>query len=213
MPAGAGTAESVSSGGVIEAAVPVPGSADAAAEWGPRRRDDCLTRFARSLAAAGARLVLVDAGQTLEEVIRSATPEAKSIRSFLPDPIPRSENAVRGDVRQKAGAIDLYVVAGAFGVAENGRVWIPQRKECLSIRPAASLLVVLPADAVVETMQEAVRRPEVDEFGFGCLVTGPAEDSGTDSACLFGAIRSASLTVVMRSSGNGPVVRSEAAGR
>lgn len=210
---GAGTVDSVSSGGVVEAAVPVPGAAVAAAESGPRRYDDRLTRFARRLAAAGARLVLMDAGQTLEEAIRSACPEARHIRSFLAEPIFRAESADAEDVRQTTGATDLCVVTGAFGVAENGGVWIPQRKECQSFRPATSLLVVLPADAVVDTLQEAVRRPEVDEFGFGCLVTGPTEDSGTDSASLFGAVRSASLTVVMRSSGNGPVVRSDAANR
>ena len=95
--------------------------------------------------------------------------------------------------------IDLGVVSGAFGVAENGAVWIPQdiRHKALYFG-ATALMVVIPRDALVDTMHEAVVRPEVGDFAYGCFMSGPSKTAGIEQAPVFGAHGPMSVTVVLR---------------
>ena len=95
--------------------------------------------------------------------------------------------------------VDLGVVAGSFGVAENGAVWIAQdiRHKALYFG-AAALVIVIPKDAIVDTMHEAVVRPEVDDFGYGCFMSGPSKTADIEQALVFGAHGPMSVTVVIR---------------
>ena len=60
-------------------------------------------------------------------------------------------------------------------------------------------MIVVPKDAVVDTMHEAVVRPEVDDFGYGCFVSGPSKTADIEQALVFGAHGPMSVTVVIRS--------------
>ena len=94
---------------------------------------------------------------------------------------------------------DLGVVTGAFGVAENGAVWIAQniRHKALYFG-ATALMIVIPRDAIVATMHEAVLRPEVDDFGYGCFMSGPSKTADIEQALVFGAHGPMSATVLLR---------------
>ena len=94
---------------------------------------------------------------------------------------------------------DLGVVTGAFGVAENGAVWIAQniRHKALYFG-ATALMIVIPRDAIVATMHEAVLRPEVDDFGYGCFMSGPSKTADIEQALVFGAHGPMSVTVLLR---------------
>ena len=95
--------------------------------------------------------------------------------------------------------VDLGVVKGAFGVAENGAVWIAQdiRHKALYFG-ATALVIVIPKDAIVDTMHEAVVRPEVDDFGYGCFMSGPSKTADIEQALVFGAHGPMSVTVLIR---------------
>lgn len=157
---------------------------------GTQRFEDPLAVFAGRLKAAGGQLVRMLPGEGLDEVVRRCCPGVRRIASDFPELLSATGNP---------DCADLCVVAGAFGVAENGAVWIRQdirrREFCAS---AAALLVVLPKDAVVDTMHEAVLRPEVDDFGYGCFVSGAPQTSDPGPMPVFGIRGPIPLTVVMR---------------
>ena len=59
-------------------------------------------------------------------------------------------------------------------------------------------MIVIPQDALVDTMHEAVVRPEVDDFGYGCFMSGPSKTADIEQALVFGAHGPMSVTVVLR---------------
>lgn len=165
----------------------------------PQRFENREATFAERLEAAGGRAVRMEAGETLDEVIRRCYPEAKSIASNLSEVTVATIDPDGVEDPRELIDVDLAVVRGAFGVAENGAVWIAQnvRHKALYFG-ATALLIVIPEDALVDTMHEAVVRPEVDDFGYGCFVSGPSKTADIEQALVFGAHGPMSVTVVLR---------------
>ena len=151
----------------------------------PQHFDDPAAMFAQRLRAAGGEAVWLDGATTLDEVVRRCYPDAKSVASALPEVTLATVNPDRVEDPRELVDIDLGVVSGAFGVAENGAVWIPQ-------------MVVIPRDALVDTMHEAVVRPEVGDFAYGCFMSGPSKTADIEQALVFGAHGPMSVTVVLR---------------
>ena len=151
----------------------------------PQHFDDPAAMFAQRLRAAGGEAVWLDGATTLA----SALPEV-TLATVNPDRVEDPRELVD---------IDLGVVSGAFGVAENGAVWIPQdiRHKALYFG-ATALMVVIPRDALVDTMHEAVVRPEVGDFAYGCFMSGPSKTADIEQALVFGAHGPMSVTVVLR---------------
>ncbi len=143
----------------------------------PQHFDDPAAMFAQRLRAAGGEAVWLDGATTLDEVVRRCYPDAKSVASALPEVTLATVNPDRVEDPRELVDIDLGVVSGAFGVAENGAVWIPQdiRHKALYFG-ATALMVVIPRDALVDTMHEAVVRPEVGGLRLRVFHVGPFED-------------------------------------
>ena len=147
-----------------------------ALDFGREGFDDPLTAFRQSVEAAGGRRVV----SAVEEI-----------------PSAFDADAVE-DARELDG-IDAAVVGGVLGVAENGAVWLPQRARHKALYFAVeSLVILLPRDAVVATMQDAVEDPRFDrDFGFGCFMSGPSKTADIEQALVIGAHGPMSVTVVL----------------
>lgn len=78
-------------------------------------------------------------------------------------------------------------------------VWLPQRARHKALYFAVeSLVILLPRDAVVATMQDAVEDPRFDrDFGFGCFMSGPSKTADIEQALVIGAHGPMSVTVVL----------------
>lgn len=166
----------------------------------PQRFADREAIFAERLEAAGGKVVRMQPGETLDAVIRRCYPDAKRIASAMPEVRVATIDPNRVEDPRELVDVDLGVVTGSFGVAENGAVWIAQdiRHKALYFG-ATALMIVIPGDALVDTMHEAVMRPEVDDFGYGCFMSGPSKTADIEQALVFGAHGPMSVTVVLRS--------------
>ena len=151
-------------------------------DFTPQRFDDRAATFAERLAAA----------------VRRCYPEVRQIASTMPDAGATMNPDEAEDARSLVD-VELAVVEGCFGVAENGAVWIRQniRHKALYFG-ATALLIVIPRDALVDTMHEAVVRPEVADFDYGCFVSGPSKTADIEQALVFGAHGPMSVTVLLR---------------
>lgn len=165
----------------------------------PQHFDDTAAMFAERLEQAGGKAVRMSAAETLDDVVRRCYPDARTIASALSEVALATVNPDRTEDPRELVDIDLGVVAGAFGVAENGAVWIPQdvRHKALYFGVTA-LMIVIPRDALVDTMHQAVVRPEVGDFAYGCFMSGPSKTADIEQALVFGAHGPMSVTVVLR---------------
>lgn len=97
--------------------------------------------------------------------------------------------------------LDIAIIGGEFGVAENGAVWVPgnllgpQRAIFVITQ---HLVLVVQAGQIVHNMHQAYDRIRFDGLGFGTFISGPSKTADIEQALVVGAhgARSCSLFLV-----------------
>ena len=159
--------------------------------------EDPVRQFEASLAAAGGRSSDVPAGADVNEVIRGLFPDSHSFASNIeglsiatvnPDTI--------ADVRELDG-LDVGIVRGEVGVAENACVWVPQTmKEKAVCFICEHLVILLDPRNIVNNMHEAYRRIEMNDYGYGTFISGPSKTADIAQVLVMGAQAARSVTVI-----------------
>jgi L-lactate dehydrogenase complex protein LldG len=96
-------------------------------------------------------------------------------------------------------SLDVAILPGEFAVAENGAVWVTDR----GLRHRAvyfipqHLVLIVPADAVLDNMHQAYERLSFTEAGFGVFISGPSKTADIEQSLVIGAHGPRSLTVVL----------------
>lgn len=160
---------------------------------------DKLKTFSEVLAAAGGKAVALQPGEEVNEVIRREYPAAKRIASNLPEITCATFNPDAVEDPRAFNGTDLAVVEGAFGVAENGAVWIPRRVRHKGLYFISNALVILlDKTKLVNTMNEAYRLTAKEEYGYGVFMSGPSKTADIEQALVFGAHGPIQVTVLLR---------------
>jgi len=156
-------------------------------------------RFAESLAAVGG--ALVKASQKTLPAETAALAERVGATRVV-----SAVEGAPGNVRledlsdpHELEGIDLAILPGAFGVAENGAVWLPTaglRHRGVFV-VAEHLALVVPAAEIVHDLHEAYRRLSFPEAGFGTFVAGPSKTADIEQALVIGAHGARSCTVFL----------------
>ena len=157
-----------------------------------------LEQFEKILQVAGASSVRLEAGQDVNEVIRSLYPEARSIASNLPGITCATVNpGLLEDPRELDGT-DVAVIRGEFGVLENGMVWVKQQTRYKAVFfISEALVILLDRRRLVNNMHEAYAQPGFDDFGYGCFIAGPSKTADIEQALVIGAHGARAVTVIL----------------
>lgn len=131
----------------------------------------------------------VTTNYTDEALIVAANPE------YYPLGIPAWQT---GDGRQLE-KVDLAIVPGQLGVAENGAVWVTENELQVRALPfiAQHLAIVLSASAILPTMHDAYARIGGPDTGFGVFIAGPSKTADIEQSLVLGAHGAKSLTIFM----------------
>ncbi len=156
----------------------------------------------KTTTVAGAKLIELQQGETLNEAVRKAYPDAKIIASNLPD-VEAQLNPDTVSEAQELMKVDVGVIEGRIGVAENACIWIPQMmKEKAVCFASEQLVVVLHREGIVNNMHEAYARIAASkeyfqQYKFGTFISGPSKTADIESALVYGAQAARGLTVVL----------------
>ena len=170
----------------------------------PMTFEDPLAEFReRVVKAAAARCFLLEEGRSaadaVAEIVRRTYPDARRIASNLPEAAACAtfNPDQLEDPRSLAGT-DVAIVRGAFGVAENGAVWIPRtfRHKALLFIPEA-LVILLDRTQIVCTMHEAYSREDFDTYDFGSFIAGPSKTADIEQALVIGAHGPRDVSVIL----------------
>ena len=157
----------------------------------------------RTTTTAGARVMEIGAADGLDDIVRSAYPDARIIASNLPDVTAQLNPDTVADARELMQA-DVGVVEGRIGVAENACIWVPQlTKEKAVCFAVQQLVIVLARQDIVSNMHQAYARIEASaeyfqHYKFGTFISGPSKTADIESALVYGAQAARGVTVVMR---------------
>lgn len=156
----------------------------------------------KATTAAGARLTEVKAGDDVNELIRQAYPEARLLASNVPG-IQAEMNPDTVDDARDLMRVDVGIIQGYIGVAENACIWVPQTMKERSICFASeNLVILLSRSNIVSNMHEAYARIEASgeyfqQYKFGTFISGPSKTADIESALVYGAQAARSVTILL----------------
>lgn len=160
--------------------------------------DDPVSTFKETITtSAGASLIEVKDGDDLNDLIKQAYPEAKTIASNIPG-INADKNPDSVEEAQDLDGTDVGVIKGEVACAENGCVWIPQTMKEKAICFISEYLVILVSKKnIVSNMHQAYERIAFNDYGFGTFISGPSKTADIEQALVYGAQAARGVTVFL----------------
>ncbi|MFN0197598.1 MAG: lactate utilization protein C [Planctomycetaceae bacterium] len=163
--------------------------------------DDRAEQFTKVLHGVGGQsLQVADVEEAHREICElPAYRSAKKICSLLPSVGVSNVDMSSIVDPHELEDVDLAIVRGEFGVAENGAIWIDTRsiKHRVIYFIAQHVVILFPASQLVDNMHRAYERLRFDEPGFGMFLSGPSKTADIEQSLVIGAHGPRSLTVVM----------------
>jgi L-lactate dehydrogenase complex protein LldG len=162
---------------------------------------DPVKQFGEVLAAVGGAFARAPDRTAADGAVRELPVyrSAKRIVSLVPGV--GEGNVVLEDVPDPHAleGLDLAILPGELAVAENGAVWVDGRglfHRVVFVVPD-HLVLVVPADGLVNDMHEAYARIAPREVGYGLFISGPSKTADIEQALVIGAQGARSCTVVL----------------
>jgi len=160
---------------------------------------DLLTSFRHHVNQAGGRAVEVSGTDTVDSVIRKLYPEAKRVISCCKDSKSGNVFLEDGQKAHELESLDLAIIEGQFGVAENAAVWVSESEFPLRVLPfiTKDLVLVLNKKDLCANMHRAYQKLQQRHRGFGLFISGPSKTADIEQSLVIGAQGAMSLTVLL----------------
>ena len=164
----------------------------------PRPEIDRLAHFQTVLESVGGQCLRVRDEAELPALVQATFADLREVGSAHPA-VPGSVD-LRGlsDPHDLAG-LDLAIIPGRWGVAENAAIWLDET--CLPQRAlpfiTQHLLITLPVTQLFWNLHEAYAQMAVQATGYGLWLSGPSKTADIEQSLVIGAHGARSLTVVL----------------
>lgn len=168
-------------------------------DFEPTSYENRIAQFSKVVEQVGGQVVELKSSESVEQIIQRLYPSVEVIASSMAEVGCATVNPDNVDAPHELNGVELAVVAGAFGVAENGCVWSPQstaQKATYFI--AEYLMLVIDKYAIVDNMHQAYERLEMNDYGFGVFISGPSKTADIEQALVIGAHGARGVTIVLR---------------
>jgi L-lactate dehydrogenase complex protein LldG len=164
--------------------------------------DDLPARFAEAAAAVGASVVRA-ADRAAADAALAELPvrrDARRVASLVPGVgRPTEDPAAVTDPHDLEG-LDLAVLPGTLGVAENGAIWIEGRAlphHALVVIPEHVAVVLRASDLVPDLHAAYARLDLAGDPRFGLFLAGPSKTADIEQSLVIGAHGARSCTVLL----------------
>jgi len=163
--------------------------------------DDSFAHFRDALAFVGGKLIELKVGDSLGDLLKLTFPDAQRIASSMPlswlSLIPIGPETEKDVLEQ----IDLTILKGEFGVAENAAIWLPEPSMMNRSLPFITqhLVLVVDQNALVPNMHVAYQHVDRESLTYGVFICGPSKTADIEQSLVVGAHGPRSLTIVLTS--------------
>lgn len=154
------------------------------------------------------RKTLISIGGSVSEVadwkdvihhIRSMFPETSLIINTIAELTPEFGTANNHADPHDFSTVNLTILKGEFGVAENGAIWLTDANMGDRALPYITehLALIIHKNDIVPTLHEAYKRIGSSSYGLGTFLAGPSKTADIEQSLVLGAHGSKSLVVFL----------------
>lgn len=160
---------------------------------------DLLDTFKGNVQLVGGNLKEINENEELATVIKELYPNAKRIVSQISGSNLGTISITKETAPHSLENIDLAIIKGEFGVAENGAIWINEDQFSVRILPFITndLVLILSKNDVCLHMHEAYKRIANRDLTFGLFISGPSKTADIEQCLVIGAQGAMSLTILL----------------
>ena len=157
--------------------------------------DGSIERFKTVLEGIGGTTVEVNSKSDCQAVIDKYYSDLKNVASII---VRASVEVNLETSKEVLEQIDLAVLQGEIGVAENGTIWVPESNMLSRALPFITqhLVLVLDKNTIVANMHQAYARLE-DAGNYGVFIAGPSKTADIEQALVIGAHGARSMMVII----------------
>ena len=156
-------------------------------DWNAVQYDDKIEKFIESFSGIGGQVILVNDKTGIKTFIAENFSLTKIITTIKAlDSIQQLDSSIPAHELED---IELAVLPAAFGVAENGAVWLTENEIQARVLPfiCQQLAVVLNKQDIVNNMQEAYERIGDATYNFAAFIAGPSKTADIEQSLVLGA--------------------------
>jgi len=159
---------------------------------------DLLEEFKNKVEIVGGKVYSANSYSDVLEQLKDLYPDTKLNFSALPDSIEFNTIDINKiEKPQELEDLDLLVLKGEFGVAENGAIWITDDNFPIRVLPfiTKDLVLVIDKTDIVPYMHQAYTRLKDVDYNFGLFLSGPSKTADIEQALVIGAQGALTLSV------------------
>jgi L-lactate dehydrogenase complex protein LldG len=160
---------------------------------------DLVQRFQTVLTTIGGLVVEVNDWTKVKDHIQLNFAESKRIVSTISDLATVTGVTDFKNDSHLLEDVDLAILQGHFGVAENGAIWITEDQMGNRVLPFITqhLALVIRKNEIVSTLHNAYDRIETMNYNFGTFIAGPSKTADIEQSLVLGAHGAKSMTVFL----------------
>ena len=163
----------------------------------PQHFSDVIEKFKETLIAIGGSVCELSSLEEVSPYVDNLFPNRKNELNFFTRSNQQTSNTC--NTGHDYENIDLVVLKGQFGVAENGGIWITEKNMLDRALPfiCENLILVVNRNDIVHTLHDAYLRIEPTEYQYGTFIAGPSKTADIEQSLVLGAHGAKSLTVLL----------------
>lgn len=163
------------------------------------KNNNLLADFKEKVVEVGGTVIDLFSKSEIDELLRSKYSNASKIIDCSEETSLGSISISEIEEPHKLEDVDLAIIKGEFGVAENGAVWISEMNFLIRVLPFITndLVIVLDKKAICQHLHEAYALNLKRERTFGLFIAGPSKTADIEQCLVVGAQGAMSLTVVL----------------
>lgn len=165
----------------------------------PVSNDDLKEVFMKTLLGIGGTVSVIKEVQEIKQYILEVHGNENRIVNNVPSLDWKDSDDLKSEVATSLEKIEVGIILGELGVAENGAIWIPESSMSHRVLPyiCQHLVIVLPVDKIVSTMNQAYAKIDIAANGFGAFIAGPSKTADIEQSLVIGAHGARSLKVFL----------------
>jgi L-lactate dehydrogenase complex protein LldG len=161
--------------------------------------DDPLAKFKEVLTAIGGQVFEIASLSETQGLIQKFFPDAGRIMSGIQELQTFAETTETIGDPHTLEDVDIAILKGKFGVAENGAIWITEKEMGQRALPfiCQRLILMLSPKDIVPLMHDAYQLITTENYNYGTFIAGPSKTADIEQSLVLGAHGPVSMSVIL----------------